>query len=136
SLHWHAFAILRLSSARTTKRFPASRCASAIQIVRPLASSLRRSPNSTRRCEKADHRDVSGTALSDTATYNSATFGSLGVTPRYLCLDLGRTRTSRSRSDRWVFLMAARQFLCSAALCSGWLLCDADWVAKPDFVRS
>jgi hypothetical protein len=26
------------SSARTTKRFPSSRCASAIQIVRPLES--------------------------------------------------------------------------------------------------
>ena len=27
-----------VSSARTTKRFPSSRCASAIQIVRPLES--------------------------------------------------------------------------------------------------
>ena len=29
---------MQSSSARTTKRFPSSRCASAIQIVRPLES--------------------------------------------------------------------------------------------------
>ena len=34
-----------------------------------------------------------------------------------------------------VFPMAAQQFLCSVALCSAWLPCGANWVAKPCFVR-
>jgi hypothetical protein len=34
--------VVHLSSARTTNRFPSSPCASAIQIVRPLDQSLRR----------------------------------------------------------------------------------------------
>src|SRR5215470_13008374 len=34
------------------------------------------------------------------------------------------------------FLMAARQFLCSVALCSAWLAYGAKWVARPRFVTS
>src|SRR5215469_2297243 len=35
---------VRISSARTTKRFPSSRCASAIQIVRPSQSRTKSQP--------------------------------------------------------------------------------------------
>ena len=38
---------VNFSSARTTKRFPSSRCASAIQIVRPLESSASPASGST-----------------------------------------------------------------------------------------
>ena len=81
----------------------------------------------------------SGAALSDSMTFNNATFASLGVTPNttYVWtwgLDY-RTRASRSSPDRR-FPMAARQFPCWAVLCSAWLLCGANWVAKSDFVRS
>jgi hypothetical protein len=41
---------VNFSSARTTKRFPSPRCASAIQIVRPLQSKRRHPPNSNRLC--------------------------------------------------------------------------------------
>src|SRR6266436_9368208 len=47
------------SSARTTKRFPLSRCASAIQIVRPLESIADTQPQlHSALAEKADHRAV------------------------------------------------------------------------------
>jgi len=42
--------VISFSSARTTKRFPSSRCVSATKIVRPLGSTPARQPNSTRRC--------------------------------------------------------------------------------------
>ena len=76
---------------------------------------------------------LSGAALSDSMTFNNATFASLGVIPAPTYgrggLDY-RTRTSRFKSKGLAFLMAAQQFLCSAALCSAWLPCGANWAAK------
>jgi hypothetical protein len=73
---------------------------------------------------------ASGAALSDSMTFNNATFASLGVTPgtyvwtwgtgadQRFTLQIGSVGVPGS-------LMAARQFLCSAALCSAWLACGA-----------
>jgi hypothetical protein len=70
---------------------------------------------------------VSGAALSDSMTFNNATFASLGVTPGSYVWRWGleRTRTSRFTSERLAFPMAAQQFLCLVSLWSAWLPSDA-----------
>jgi len=73
---------------------------------------------------------VSGTALSDSATYNNLTLVTFATPGTYVWTwGMERTRTSRSRLSLWVSrvsLMVAQQFLCSAALCSAWLPCGAN----------
>jgi hypothetical protein len=46
---------VNLSSARTTKRFPSPRCASAIQIVRPLESIAETQPEAGNVIETHEH---------------------------------------------------------------------------------
>ena len=77
---------------------------------------------------------VSGAALSDSMTFENATFDSLGVTRGHYVIRWRRrptvyfTRNITSGAGR--FPMAAQQFLCSVALCLAWLPCGANWVAK------
>ena len=76
---------------------------------------------------------VSGGALSDSMTYNNATFASLGLTLGTYVWSWGmdeRTRGSRSISEGLGCPMAAQQFLCSVSVCSAWLPCGADWAAS------
>jgi hypothetical protein len=82
---------------------------------------------------------ISGAALSDTMTFNNATFASLGVTPGTYIWSWG---TGLPNQNFTLIIgglgcpTQARQFLCSVALCSAWLPCGESWVAKTNFVRS
>jgi len=72
---------------------------------------------------------VSGTALSDSATYNNASFFSLGVTPGTYVWSWG---TGLPNQNFTLIIgglgspMAARQFLCLVSVYSAWLRCDAN----------
>ena len=76
---------------------------------------------------------VSGTALSDSMTFNNATFASLGVTPGTYIWSWGTGLPNQNFTliiGGVAFPMAAQQFLCSVSLYSAWLPCGANCVVK------